>query len=104
MRQYINAPREHKQCSSDYLRNTLGLRYGNLDSLFHAFDFLVFALEQKWYGKAESIFERSLAIRKKALGADHPDVARSLNDLAGVFVEQVRIEYVFPGVRLSRQW
>ena len=31
---------------------------------------------------AEHLFKRSLTIREKALGPDHPDVAKSLNGLA----------------------
>jgi tetratricopeptide (TPR) repeat protein len=34
------------------------------------------------YGSARPLFERALAIRDKALGADHPDTAVSLNNLA----------------------
>ena len=34
------------------------------------------------YGDAEPLLEQSLAIRKKALGPEHPDVAESLNNLA----------------------
>ena len=35
--------------------------------------------------KAESLQTRSLAIREKALGPDHPEVAASLNDLAAAY-------------------
>ena len=34
--------------------------------------------------------KRSLAIREKALGPDHPDVARSLNNLAELYDDQGR--------------
>ena len=34
------------------------------------------------YGEAQAHYERSLAIRRQALGARHPDVARTLNNLA----------------------
>ena len=34
------------------------------------------------YAEAEPLYKRSLAIREKALGPDHPDVAQSLNNLA----------------------
>ena len=37
------------------------------------------------YHKAESLYERSLEIRKKTLGSDHPDVGNSFNDLANVY-------------------
>jgi CHAT domain-containing protein/Tfp pilus assembly protein PilF len=42
------------------------------------------------YADAESLFQRSLAIREKALGRDHPDVANSLNNLAGLYWSQGR--------------
>jgi len=34
------------------------------------------------YAEAEPLFERSLAIREKALGPEHPDVAQSLENYA----------------------
>ena len=37
---------------------------------------------QKRYAEAEPLIRRSLAIRENVLGPDHPDVARSLNNLA----------------------
>lgn len=36
------------------------------------------------YAKAEPLYERSLAIREKSLGLNHPDVAVSRNNLAGL--------------------
>ena len=44
------------------------------------------------YDYAEPLYERSLAIREKALGPEHPDVAQSLNNLAGLLRAQVRNE------------
>jgi len=40
------------------------------------------------YGAAEPLYERSLAIREKALGPNHPDVAQSLNSLAVLYWAQ----------------
>ena len=40
------------------------------------------------YIDAESLFRRSLAIREKTLGLDHPDVASSLNNLAVLYKAQ----------------
>ncbi len=40
------------------------------------------------YGAAEELNKRALAIREKALGASHPDVAWTLNNLAFVYWEQ----------------
>jgi tetratricopeptide (TPR) repeat protein len=34
------------------------------------------------YARAEPLYQRALAIREKALGPDHPDVATSLSNLA----------------------
>ena len=42
------------------------------------------------YADAEPLFKRSLAIREKALGPDHPDVAQSLNNLAELYQAQGR--------------
>ncbi|CAN0490807.1 unnamed protein product, partial [Scytosiphon promiscuus] len=40
------------------------------------------AVSQARFAEAEPLLERSLAIREKVLGAEHPDVARSLNTYA----------------------
>jgi len=37
------------------------------------------------FGKAESLYRESLAIREKALGPRHPDVAQSLNNLGLIY-------------------
>ena len=37
------------------------------------------------YAEAEPLFRRSLAIREKALGPEHPHVAASLHNLAGLY-------------------
>ncbi|MBI3937618.1 MAG: CHAT domain-containing protein [Betaproteobacteria bacterium] len=44
------------------------------------------------YARALALYERSLAIREKALGPEHNDVARSLNDLAGIYQEMGEYE------------
>src|SRR5262245_41690254 len=36
------------------------------------------------YSEAEGLYKRALAIREKALGASHPDVAQTLNNLEHV--------------------
>ena len=38
--------------------------------------------------RAEQLYRRSLAIREKALGPDHPDVATSLDNLAKLYQAQ----------------
>jgi hypothetical protein len=40
------------------------------------------------YAEAEPLYSRELAIREKALGSEHPDVARTLNNLAGLYAKQ----------------
>ena len=40
------------------------------------------------YAKAEPLYQRSLTIREKALGKDHPLVAATLNNLAGLYRAQ----------------
>ncbi len=46
--------------------------------------------QQGRYAEAEPLHKRSLAIREKALGPDHPDVAGSLNNLAALYDDQGR--------------
>jgi CHAT domain-containing protein/Flp pilus assembly protein TadD len=46
--------------------------------------------EQGRYADAEPLYKRSLAIRQKTLGPDHPDVATSLNNLAWLYKDQGR--------------
>ena len=40
--------------------------------------------------EAEPLYRRSLAMREKALGQDHPDVATSLNNIAALLENKVR--------------
>jgi len=42
------------------------------------------------YAEAEPLYKRSLAIREKARGPDHPDVALALNNLAALYDKQGR--------------
>lgn len=44
---------------------------------------------QAKYGEAEPLYERSQAIREKALGPEHPDVASSLYNRAVLLSHQV---------------
>src|SRR6266498_125567 len=44
--------------------------------------------EKGQYGKAIPLAERALAIRQKTLGAEHPDTATVLNDLALLYCEK----------------
>ena len=47
-------------------------------------------LKQGRYKKAEPLYKRSLAIRKKTLGPGYPDVAQSLGNLAVLYHAQGR--------------
>ena len=48
-----------------------------------------FVANQGKYDDAEPLYKRALAIREETLGPRHPDVAGSLNSLAGLLVSQV---------------
>ncbi|CAM9120096.1 unnamed protein product, partial [Hapterophycus canaliculatus] len=48
------------------------------------------------YGDAQPLSERSLAIRSKILGSDHPEVAYSLNNLALLLMAQGRFREAEP--------
>jgi tetratricopeptide (TPR) repeat protein len=48
------------------------------------------------YDKVKSLFERSLAIREKVFGDEHPDVALSLNNLAGLHQTQGNYDQAKP--------
>jgi tetratricopeptide (TPR) repeat protein len=42
------------------------------------------------YSEAEGLYKRALVIREKVLGANHPDVGQTLNNLALVYVAQAK--------------
>ena len=44
------------------------------------------------YEEAEPLYQRSLGIRETKLGKDHPNVASSLNNLAGLYESQGKYE------------
>jgi tetratricopeptide (TPR) repeat protein len=48
------------------------------------------------YAEAEPLYLRSLAIREKVLGKDHPDVAASLNNLAELYRTQGKYDQAEP--------
>lgn len=50
------------------------------------------------YEEAGPLYERSLAIREKALGPDHPAVATALNNRALLLNSQVRATRFFQEV------
>src|ERR1700675_1902777 len=52
------------------------------------------------YAEAEPVAQRSLAIRQKALGADHTDVASVLKTLAQI---NLGLNRVLPAAEFSRQ-
>jgi tetratricopeptide (TPR) repeat protein len=61
----------HQPAVEAELQNTLGTVYNALGD----------------YAKAEAIHREALALRRKLLGNEHPDVATSLNNLASVLRE-----------------
>ncbi len=52
--------------------------------------------QQARYDEAIALTSEALAIREKALGPDHPDVAKSLNNLAALYVEKGRFAEAEP--------
>ena len=44
--------------------------------------------DQGKYAESEPLFKRALEIKEKALGSAHPDVATSLNNLAGLYQDE----------------
>jgi tetratricopeptide (TPR) repeat protein len=58
--------------------NNLALNLAHLD------------FDQGGHAEAEQLHKRSLAIREKVLGLDHPDVGTSLNNLALLYFAQGR--------------
>jgi class 3 adenylate cyclase/tetratricopeptide (TPR) repeat protein len=55
-----------------------------------AFRCACYLRERGEYATAEVVAKRGLAIQERALGSDHPDVARSLNNLGIVYWQQGR--------------
>ena len=55
----------------------------------------VFITAQGKYDEAKPNFERALAIREKALGAEHPDVAMGLNNLGMLLTGKFIIDLIF---------
>jgi tetratricopeptide (TPR) repeat protein len=53
------------------------------------------------YAEAEPLYQRSLSIREKVLGSDHPDVANSLNNLAELYRVQGKYAEAEPLYRRS---
>ena len=48
-------------------------------------------LPQREFDKAKPLYKRALAIQERALGPDHPGLAKTLNKLALFFYKQVRV-------------
>src|SRR5262249_12667486 len=53
------------------------------------------------HAEAEPLYRRSLALREKALGPDHPEVGTSLNNLASLYRSQGRYAEAEPLYRRS---
>ncbi len=56
----------------------------------------LYATDRALYSEAEPMLERSVAIKEKALGPDHPSLATSLNNLANLYRAQGRYEEAEP--------
>ena len=56
---------------------------------------LKFLALQGRYDEAKPMYEESLRIRRKVLGNEHPDVAQSLNNIAQLLKDQVRLASIF---------
>ena len=58
------------------------------------------------YGEAEPLYKRSLAIREKALGPEHPDVATSLDSLAVLSLDlgddERALDFIRRSISISR--
>ena len=67
--------------------------FRNTELLGKAFDV---GLPQGRYAEAEPLYKRSLAIWEEALGPEHPNVATSLNNLAGLYRAQGRYDEAEP--------
>ncbi len=55
--------------------------------------------KQGHYAEAEPLYQRSLAIREKALGPEHPDVAKNLDNLALLYQAQGRYAEALGSIR-----
>ncbi len=62
----------------------------NLAALYHA---------QGRYAEVEPLYKRSLGIREKVLGPNHPDVATALNNLAALYQAQGRYAEAAPLIK-----
>jgi hypothetical protein len=52
---------------------------------------------QGQYASAEPLYKRSLAIKEKALGPDHPSMAASLNNLPRSSIQRSLLRRAMPG-------
>ena len=59
-------------------------------------EFAVALAQAARYDEAEPLYKRSLVIKEKALGPDHPSVAITVNNLAGLYRTQGRYEEAEP--------
>ncbi|MEG3439951.1 tetratricopeptide repeat protein, partial [Pannus brasiliensis CCIBt3594] len=59
------------------------------------------------YGEAEPLFRQALEMWKRLLGEEHPDVATSLNNLAGLYYSTGRygeaISYSQQAIQIAEQ-
>jgi tetratricopeptide (TPR) repeat protein len=56
----------------------------------------LYCFERAQYAESVALFKRSLAIRERVLGSEHPEVAMSLSNLAALYDHQGRYEEAEP--------
>jgi tetratricopeptide (TPR) repeat protein len=81
-----------KNCEANF-SYSIGAQF--YEALAHSDDF------QGKYSEAEPLLKRSLVIREKVLGPDHPDVAISLNNLANLYSDQGKYSEAEPLLKRS---
>lgn len=89
---YLNKPME---TSSKQLAMGTFLRVVERCKLLHLSSRTI-TVSQGKYSEAKTFYERSLAIDKRVYGADHPEVATTLNNLAGLLETQVGHTFQIP--------
>ncbi len=74
---------------------------GSIDEAISLNNLAALYQDQSRYAEAEPLYKRSLAIREKTLGLEHPAVATSLNNLATLYHAQGRYTEAEPLLKRS---
>jgi tetratricopeptide (TPR) repeat protein len=83
----------HAQASTEWI-GKYGFEFDEAGRLLNQAGYYLY--ERGRYGEAKPLYERSLAIREKALGAEHPAMATSLGNLAGLYRAQGEYAQALP--------